>query len=133
MWVTVDPRSPKPVFQQLVDGVKEAIAKGLLRPGDRLPSVRDLAATMMLNHNTVAKAYQELERAQIIDIVRARGAFVAAEAPPRDREERLRALTDRMRDLLVEAHYLRLEDEDIVALFASVVRAWREERSEVNR
>lgn len=133
MWLTVDPRASKPVFQQLIDGVKEAIAKGLLQPGDRLPSVRDLAATLMLNHNTVAKAYQELERERVIEVVRARGAFVATPKPPRDKEERLQTLRARMRELVVDAHYLQIPDEELVALFSSVVQAWREERKGMDR
>jgi GntR family transcriptional regulator len=128
MWLTVDPRSSKPVYQQLVDGVKEAIAKGLVEAGDRLPSVRELAATMMLNHNTVAKAYQELERERVIEVVRGHGTFVAAAGPRPDRDERVEAIAARMREMLVEAHHLQLSEDDLLALFHAAARAWREER-----
>jgi len=132
MWFSVDPRSSKPVYQQVVDGVKEAIAKGVLSPGDRMPSVRELATAMMLNHNTVAKAYQELEREQVIEVVRGRGTFIASAHRPPDREERVHALTRHMRDMIVEAHHLAIGEDELIALFCSVVRAWQEERRQTD-
>src|SRR5579875_179520 len=97
MWFQVDPRSPTPVYQQVVEGVKEAIAKGLLDCGDRMPSVRELATRMTLNHNTVAKAYQELEREHVIEVIRGRGTFVAQPRPTPDRAERIQALSAMVR------------------------------------
>ncbi len=57
MWLHVDPRSSVPVYLQVVNEVKTAVAKGMLSPGDRLPSVRELATEMTIDHNTIAKAY----------------------------------------------------------------------------
>ena len=131
MWLSVDPRSPKPVYQQVVEGVKEAIAKGSVADGDRLPSVRELAATMTLNHNTVAKAYQELERERVIEVVRGRGTFVAASRPRPDRDERVQALALRVREMLVDAHHLQMSEDDLFELFRSTLRAWHEERRRV--
>jgi GntR family transcriptional regulator len=128
MWFQVDPRSPTPVYQQVVDGVKAAVARGLARPGDRLPSVRELATLMTLNHNTVAKAYQELERQHVIEVIRGRGTFIAPESPPSDREGSLRQLTHGMTQMLVEAHYLKLDGDDLLALFREVIRQWEAER-----
>jgi GntR family transcriptional regulator len=128
MWLSVDPRASRPVYQQLVDGVKGALAKGLLSPGERLPSVRDLAATMTLNHNTVARAYQELERERLIEVVRGRGTFVAFAGPRPDRAERVAALVARIRELLVEAHHVPMDEEELAELVRSTFRAWHEER-----
>ena len=128
MWLTVDPRSPKPVYQQVVDGVKEAVAKGLLEQGERLPSVRELAGAMTLNHNTVARAYQELERDHVIEVVRGRGTFVAAGRPRLDRAERVRDLAGRIRAMLVEAHHLQMSGDEFLELVRTTVRAWHEER-----
>ncbi len=128
MWLSVDPRSPKPVYQQVVEGVKEAVARGLVACGDRLPPVRELATTMTLNHNTVARAYQELERERVIEVVRGRGTFIAASGPRPDREDRVRAMAARMREMLVEAHHLQMSDDDLLALFRATVDAWRRER-----
>lgn len=125
MWFTVDPRLPTPVYQQIVDGIKIAVAKGIVLSGEKLPSVRELATLMTLNHNTVAKAYQQLEREQIIEVIKGRGTYVA---PPgsavRDRQERIENLTAMMRQMYVEAHYLNLSEEDLVSLLREVTREW---------
>ena len=128
MWLSVDPRSPKPVYQQVVDGIKEAVAKGTLAQGDRMPSVRELAAGMTINHNTVARAYQELERDHVIEVVRGHGTFVAAFRPHADRAERVRAVAARIRELLIEAHHLQMSEEDLLALWRATLAEWHDER-----
>jgi GntR family transcriptional regulator len=129
VWMTIDPHSSKPVYQQLVDGVKAAIAKGVWEPGDRMPSVRELSAQLTLNPNTVAKAFQELERQHVIEVVRGRGTFVAAVGLRRDRDDRVHAMADRMRELFIEAHHLQMTDEEVLDLFRRTLAAWRKERS----
>ena len=71
------PGFPLRCISRLSTASKGAIAAGWLKPGDRLPSVRELAVSLAINHNTVAKAYQELERERVIEVVRGRGTFVA--------------------------------------------------------
>ena len=132
MWLSVDPRSAKPVYQQVADGVKEAIAKGIVESGDRLPSVRELAVTMPLNHNTVAKAYRELEREGVIEVVQGRGTFVAASRPRPDRDARIRAMAGRIREMLIEAHHLQMSESEIQDLFSHTMRSWEEERGRTN-
>lgn len=124
MWFRVDPRLPTPVYQQIVDGVKEAVAKGVLPPGERLPSVREMAALMTLNHNTVAKAYQELERERVIDVLRGRGTFVAEPGRVPDREDRIGKMADTIKQLLVEAHHLRMTDRDLLQMVQDIVSQW---------
>lgn len=128
MWLSVDPRSPRPVYQQVIDGVREAVAKGILEEGDRMPSVRELAAQMTLNHNTVARAYQELEREHVIEVVRGHGTFIAASRPRADRDERVQAMAARIREMLVEAHHLQMTDDDLLELFHATLSAWHQER-----
>jgi len=128
MWLSINPRSPKPVYQQVVDGVKEAVAKGILEQGDRMPSVRELAAEMTINHNTVARAYQELERDHLIEVVRGRGTFIAASRPRADRDERVRAVAAHIRELLIEAHYLQMTEENLLELFRATLSEWHDER-----
>lgn len=98
--VSIDPRDPTPVYAQLERGVRAAIATGRLRPGDQLPTVRQLAVDLQLNANTVARVYGELERAGVIETKRGVGSFVSATPaqaqPARDRERRLRALVTRI-------------------------------------
>ncbi|MCL6516396.1 GntR family transcriptional regulator [Alicyclobacillus sp.] len=127
MWLHVNPKLSVPVYQQVIDGVKAAVAKGVLKPGDRLPSVRELAVALAINHNTVAKAYQELERDRVIEVIRGRGTFIAEPAVPPDSERRFAELRASMRKLLVDAHHLNLRPEDVLAMFQDVVHQWKRE------
>lgn len=128
MWLHVDPRSSVPMYQQVVEGVKEAVARGVLKPGDKLPSVRELAMELTINHNTVAKAYQDLEREHVIEVIRGRGTFIATEPDIPDLSVRVRELKEEMVRWIVEAHHLQLSDEELVELFQTVLREWREGR-----
>lgn len=128
MWLRVDPRASTPVYRQIVDAIKEDVARGVLLTGDRLPSVRDLAVDLTLNHNTVARAYQELEREQVIDVLRGRGAFVAAVRTDRPGPERLEAVEGLIRRLLVEAHHLQLGDDELLAKVRAGLGEFRREK-----
>ncbi len=128
MWFQVDPRSSTPIYQQVVDGIKSAVARGALQSGDKLPSVRELATLMTLNHNTVAKAYQELERSRVIEVLRGRGTFVAAPGPPPDREERVQAMKERMTQMIIEAHHLQISEQELLRMFRESQERWRRTR-----
>lgn len=121
MWLHINPRSGVPVYQQVVDGIKEAVAKGALLPGDRLPSVRDLTVELEINHNTVAKAYQELERHHIIEVIRGRGTFVALEPSAPEATKRLADLRREMTRWVVEAHHLKLKRGELLDMLHSVI------------
>ncbi len=97
--LAVDPTHPTPIYAQVDQGIRAAIATGRLRIGDQLPTVRQLAVELKLNANTVARVYTELERAGVLETRRGVGTFVAAKqpAPPRrGREAELRALAARL-------------------------------------
>ncbi|WP_068773895.1 GntR family transcriptional regulator [Paenibacillus sp. FJAT-26967] len=108
-------RSETPIYEQIVQGMKELILKGALRPGDKLPSVREMSATLLVNPNTVAKAYQELERYGIIQTSRGKGTFVAESSAPGMEKERLEKLRSSFHQLLVEAGFLGVGPEQIQA------------------
>jgi GntR family transcriptional regulator len=78
----IDDASPVPVYAQLCEQLLSAVARGSLRRGEQLPSVRDVAATLGINPNTVNRAYAELEREGVVEARRGRGTFVTA-APSR--------------------------------------------------
>jgi GntR family transcriptional regulator len=96
----IDPRAPKPIYVQIMDEVRRLIVLGDLRPHDALPSVRQLAADLRLNHNTIVQAYRELEREAVVYVKRGQGTFVAEQTASGTQRERLlgevveRALTD---------------------------------------
>ena len=73
-------RDARPIYTQIVDGFREQIAAGVLRSGDKLPSVRELAAELTINPNTIQRAYRELEAAGWIATVPGKGCFVCAQA-----------------------------------------------------
>jgi len=98
--VSIDPRDPTPIYAQLERGLRAAIATGRLRPGDQLPTVRQLAVDLRVNANTVARVYAELERAGVLETRRGVGSFIAASTerarPPREHERRLKAFATRV-------------------------------------
>lgn len=105
--IQINERSLLPLYEQIVNQMKELIVKGGLREGDKIPSVRELSATLLINPNTVAKAYQELERQGVIATVRGKGTFVCkpASAPGMERE-RGEQLREELKRLIVEARHL---------------------------
>lgn len=68
----IDARDSRPIYEQIIDQIKEQVMKGILKPGDQLPSVRQLASMLTVNANTVMKAYTELERQEVIETIRGR-------------------------------------------------------------
>ncbi len=116
MWFHIDPSSGTPIYRQIVDQVRQAIAGGTLRPGDRLPSVRDLAVDLAVNPNTIAKAYQDLERSGAIETLRGRGTFVASGAAKAAESERLERLGPVMDRLIAEAYLLGISDDELKRL-----------------
>ncbi len=75
-FISVDPRSGVPVYRQVIDQVKRAVAVGVLGDGEQLPTVKALALQLTVNANTVARAYRDLERDGVIDTSPGRGSFV---------------------------------------------------------
>jgi GntR family transcriptional regulator len=110
----MDARDPTPLHAQLERGILAAIAAGRLQPGDQLPTVRQLAVSLRVNANTVAKVYAHLERSRILETRRGVGTFIATPPPdavpdPAARHLELRRLVDRfLADL--SSHGFRVED-----------------------
>ena len=113
VYLHVDPRSPVPIYLQLVEEVKKVVAYGALAAGDQLPSVRELSVQLALNPNTVARAYQELERLGVVVTQRGRGTFVAPEAAERARRERRARVSALVRRLVDESRSLGLPDDEL--------------------
>src|SRR5687767_14455628 len=97
MFFRISPDSPVSIHDQIVRQVTFAVAAGDYRPGGLFPSVRDLAEQLLVHPNTVAKAYQELERRGVLAVRRGRGMEVTAEAPARCREQRRQIVQERIR------------------------------------
>src|SRR3954454_4132930 len=113
MLFNIHPDSPVPIYEQVVAQVIFGIASGGLEPGALIPSVRDLAGRLLVHPNTVARAFQELERRGVVAAKRGRGMEVTAEAPALCRAERQEIVRDRIREALREAVSSALEPEAI--------------------
>lgn len=87
----IDPRASKPIYVQIMDEVRRLVVTGELKADDPMPSVRQLAADLRLNHNTIVQAYRELEREEIVYVRRGQGTFVAAQRGPQVQRERVLA------------------------------------------
>ncbi|MBY0496838.1 MAG: GntR family transcriptional regulator [Cyanobacteria bacterium] len=98
--VTIDARDKTPIYAQLERGLRAAMATSRLKPGDQLPTVRQLAVELSINANTVARVYADLERSGAIETRRGVGSFVTVSAdkarPAREHDKRLRAFVTRV-------------------------------------
>lgn len=103
MNVRVDPRSDIPPSRQIVDTVLDAVSRGDLGSGDRLPSVRGLAEEALVNPNTVGKAYRDLEALGVVEGRNGSGVYVTEDGPEIARGERRRATLDTFRRAALEA------------------------------
>src|SRR5512135_1121139 len=92
--IRVDPTLPSPIWSQIEESVRYLVASGALRPGETVPSVRDLARDQKVNPNTVAKAYQRLVEAGILETRRGEGTFVAERPPAMPAAEKARVLQE---------------------------------------
>ena len=119
MSIRVRPESSVPIYEQIVSQVVFAVAGGDLGPGDLVPSVRDLAAELVINPNTVARAYQELERLGVVETRRGLGMAVTAEAPKRCRDRRKESVRERIREAVREAVAAGLSSDDVQKLVAT--------------
>jgi DNA-binding transcriptional regulator YhcF (GntR family) len=123
----LDPASGVPTYLQLVQQVEHALRLGYLKPGDQLPTVRDVVASLAINPNTVSKAYRELENKGLTAGRPGQGTFIQATLS----QVALPELTGLRRSLLAwltAADTAGLDQDGIVALFTSVLRDFRERR-----
>jgi GntR family transcriptional regulator len=104
--IRVSPSDGLPIYQQIVNQVKYLVASGRLAPGEELPPIRTLAERLLINPNTVARAYRELEVAGVVVKRGTTGTFVSDAGSPLARRERQRILTQRVDALLAEARQL---------------------------
>ena len=105
-----------PIYLQIVNQVKYLVASGRLAPGEELPPIRVLAERLLVNPNTVARAYRELEVAGVVTKRRTTGTYVSAAGSPLGHTERIRILSERIDALLAEAQQLGVETVELLTL-----------------
>ena len=116
MQVRVSTKDGIPIYLQIINQIKYMVASGRLTPGDKLPPVRKLAEQLLINPNTVARAYRELETAQVLNTRQGSGVFVAEGVSPLARREQTKILRDRVDMLLSEARQMDIGITDVIEL-----------------
>jgi GntR family transcriptional regulator len=106
----------RPIYGQIADRVKFAVAGGVLRPGDLVPSVRELSKQLVVNPNTVARAYRDLQTEGLLESVRGMGMQVAEGAVERCRTARREMVRQRLRQAIEEARQSKMDPAEIEAI-----------------
>jgi GntR family transcriptional regulator len=120
----VSTQSGEPIYEQLIRQIKHAITSGALKAGDQLPTVRELAAKLVINPNTVARAYRELERDGLVESTSGRGTFVKLSPPKLFREERKKRLHPFIEQLISEARVLSFTDEELMEQIKELIKKY---------
>ena len=120
--------SGEPIYEQLVRQIKHAITTGVLKPGDQLPTVRDLAVKLVINPNTVARAYRELEQDGLVESNTRRGTVVKLSPPGMLLSERRKRLQPFIDQVLTEAHVLNFTEDEMFELIRDTIKKYRKQR-----
>src|SRR6266513_1802888 len=117
MLLKPNPSSGVPIYLQLMEQVKHSVETGALRPGEQLPGIRPLAEELVINPNTVAKAYRELEHEGVIELRHGAGAFVSAGGPAKKETDTMRASQTAVAATIDRLRGRGLSDDEIRRLF----------------
>jgi GntR family transcriptional regulator len=118
----LDVRSRTPIYEQLMDQCKQLIVNNVMKPDEKLPSVRELAKQLTVNPNTIQKAYRELERQQFIYSIPGRGSFVTPQSEIYV-HKRTESMKEELKALLSEALHLGLGKEELISLIEETEQA----------
>jgi GntR family transcriptional regulator len=121
LFINIDPSSGLPIYLQIAQQIKTAVAMGRLQPEEPLPSVRQLAVELAVNPNTVARAYLDLEIEGVIYKRQGAGTFVSGQGVEMSRGERLRVLNELLEKALVEGVNLGLSERELSDAFRRVL------------
>jgi GntR family transcriptional regulator len=128
--IHIAPNDGVPIYLQIVNQVKFLMASGRLKPGQELPPIRALAEQLLINPNTVARAYRELETAGVVTKRRSAGTYVSDSGSPLARRERIRILTQRVDALVAEARQMDIGIDEVVGLILKRDEALQPEHQE---
>ena len=129
MFLRPNPNSGVPIYLQLMEQVKHAVETGALRPGEQLPGMRKVAEDLVMNPNTVAKAYRELEHEGVIELRHGSGAFVSDSFLSNSRLATQRKALPVVHAAVEKLRALGLSDEEIRRIFESALRGSSDVRS----
>lgn len=118
--IILDYKSSKPIYEQIVEQIKLNVMKQYLKPGDAIPSVRKLALELSITPGTVAKAYQELERQEIIETIRGKGTFIAGEIQLKPDDRKLLEVKKHLQTNLMELKMMGYSKKMILELITGI-------------
>jgi GntR family transcriptional regulator len=121
MIFSLNPSAGQPLYLQLMQQIRHAVETGVLQHGDALPGIRTLAEELVISHNTVAKAYSELEHEGTLELRHGSGAYVTVKRGRKSRSEKLRLARDQVQKLVQSFRDDGLLDEEISRLFEAEV------------
>ncbi|WP_088102443.1 GntR family transcriptional regulator [Halalkalibacter urbisdiaboli] len=130
MFITIQAKSQLPLYEQVVQQVKELVAKGILKEGEQLPSVRELAGQIVLNPNTVSKAYKELERQGVIMTLRGKGTFIAESSNRLVDPGKRDLIKEQLLRLVIEANYASITKNEFLTWVEAEYRALEGQKDE---
>ncbi len=123
MTIQIEPRKGVPLYFQIMEEIKHLLAAGQLAPGDRLPTVRQLAVDLAINPNTVAKAYDELRREGFLDVRQGIGTFVTRSRPQFSETARQKKLQTLCEAFWLEAQKYGFSPSDLVKCLGELDRS----------
>ena len=134
LWIQISSGSDKPIYVQVAEQISEAIAKGELSAGDKLPAVRKLASELVINPNTVARSYSVLEQGGLVITKTGSGTFVSNPKLRSKDAADINILTERMNTLITRGLNLGFKDKDLILMFKDrLSRFKRKTKSEKRR
>ena len=122
MRIQIDTNLSTPLFKQLMDQIKKAVMDGILKPGDPLPSIRQLANDLELNHNTIAKAYRILERDSVIQTKGYRGTSIHGDAKQNSTINMNDPITEKLNETIKSLRESGATDSEIRIAFSNVMK-----------
>ena len=125
LWIQILPGSSEPIYIQVAEQISKAIARGELSSGDKLPAVRKLAAELVINPNTVARAYSKLEQAGLVTTKTGSGTFVRNPRLHKTDSADLNILAERMDTIITRGLNLGIDAENLTAMFENRLKKFR--------
>jgi GntR family transcriptional regulator len=121
MFDSIDPKSALPMYRQITNQIRWRVAAGVFAPGDKLPSVRELASQLLVNPNTIAKVYRDLERDGLLETRRGDGTYISSDAIALAASERTRIIEEQLRSTARDARAFGLSEQAAMELFRRVL------------
>jgi GntR family transcriptional regulator len=128
MFIRIEPSSSSPIYRQIMDQIRRQVAAGILKPGDKVPSVRQLAGQLAVNQNTILKVYGELCRERVLEVDRGNGTVVAQGNSTLSMSDRKKTVAALLREAAVQAIHLDIPVEQTHALLEKEYQAIEAER-----